>query len=48
MVALVGPKDRIRDRLSAYREAGVGTMVITPLTGPEQRTRMLQDLAELV
>jgi F420-dependent oxidoreductase-like protein len=47
-VALVGPKDKVRDRLAAYREAGVGTMVITPLTEPENRARMLTDLAELV
>ena len=47
-IALVGPKDRVRDRLAAYKEAGVGTMVITPLTEPENRSRMLTDLAELV
>jgi alkanesulfonate monooxygenase SsuD/methylene tetrahydromethanopterin reductase-like flavin-dependent oxidoreductase (luciferase family) len=47
-VALVGPKDKVRDRLAAYREAGVGTMVITPLTEPGNRSRMLTDLAELV
>jgi F420-dependent oxidoreductase-like protein len=47
-VALVGPKDKVRDRLAAYRDAGVGTMVITPLTEPENRARMLTDLAELV
>jgi F420-dependent oxidoreductase-like protein len=47
-VALVGPKDKVRDRLAAYSDAGVGTMVITPLTEPENRSRMLTDLAELV
>jgi F420-dependent oxidoreductase-like protein len=47
-VALVGPKDKVRDRLAAYSDAGVGTMVITPLTEPESRSRMLTDLAELV
>ncbi|MDQ3756530.1 MAG: LLM class F420-dependent oxidoreductase [Actinomycetota bacterium] len=47
-VALVGPKDKVRDRLAAYRDAGVGTMVITPLTEPQNRSRMLTDLAELV
>ena len=48
MIALVGPKDKVRDRLSAYREAGVGTMIITPFTEPQNRSRMLTDLAELV
>jgi alkanesulfonate monooxygenase SsuD/methylene tetrahydromethanopterin reductase-like flavin-dependent oxidoreductase (luciferase family) len=47
-VALVGPRDKVRDRLAAYRDAGVGTMVITPLAAPEQRSRMLTDLADLV
>jgi F420-dependent oxidoreductase-like protein len=47
-VALVGPRDKVADRLAAYREAGVGTMVITALTEPERRARMLTDLAELV
>ena len=47
-VALVGPKDKVRDRLAAYRDAGVGTMVITPLTEPENSARMMTDLAELV
>ncbi|HEX8743939.1 MAG TPA: LLM class F420-dependent oxidoreductase [Thermoleophilaceae bacterium] len=47
-VALVGPRDKVRDRLAAYRDAGVGTMVITPLTEPQNRSRMLTDLAELV
>jgi F420-dependent oxidoreductase-like protein len=47
-VALVGPRDKVRDRLAAYRGAGVGTMIITPLTEPENRARMLTDLAELV
>src|SRR5919202_4576571 len=30
MTALVGPRDRIRERLQRYREAGVGTLMITP------------------
>ena len=47
-VALVGPREKVRDRLAAYREAGVGTMVITPLAPPERRSKMLTDLAELV
>ena len=47
-VALVGPRDKVRDRLGAYHDAGVGTMIITPLTEPDNRSRMLTDLAELV
>ncbi|HEX8066449.1 MAG TPA: LLM class F420-dependent oxidoreductase [Thermoleophilaceae bacterium] len=47
-VALVGPRDRVRDRLAAYRDAGVGTVIVTPLAQPEQRPGMLRELAELV
>ena len=46
-VALCGPKEAIRERLAVYRDAGVGTLLVTP-TGrePGGRLRMLRDLAE--
>ena len=48
MVSLVGPKDRVRDRLAAYRDAGVGTLVSTPLAfTAEDRSRMMRELAEM-
>jgi F420-dependent oxidoreductase-like protein len=48
MVALVGPKERVGDRLEAYREAGVGTLVTTPFAfDMDSRRSMLRDLAEL-
>ena len=48
MVSLVGPKDRVRDRLQAYREAGVGTLISTPLAFTmEDRSRMMRELAEM-
>ena len=31
MVSLCGPRDVVRDRLAAFREAGVGTLMITPM-----------------
>ena len=31
MVTLVGPPDRVRDRLRAYRDAGVGTVSVAPM-----------------
>jgi F420-dependent oxidoreductase-like protein len=47
-VSLVGPKDRIAERLEAYRDAGVGTLVTTPIAfTPEDRSRMMRELAEL-
>jgi F420-dependent oxidoreductase-like protein len=47
-VSLVGPKDAVRDRLAAYREAGVGTLLVSPVAPThEERMRMLRDLAEI-
>jgi hypothetical protein len=44
---LCGPPDRVRDRLSAYRDAGVGTLIATPVaTSPEDRSRTVRTLAE--
>jgi F420-dependent oxidoreductase-like protein len=48
-VCLVGPREAVRDRLQAYDEAGVGTMVVTPVApDPNDRRRMVCELAELV
>ena len=47
--SLCGPKERIAERLDVYREAGVGTLVTTPMSfDPEERKRMVHTLAELV
>ena len=47
--SLVGPKERIAERLAVYREAGVGTLICSPMAfEPEQRKRIIRDLAELV
>src|SRR3954447_5026252 len=47
-VALVGPKDRVRDRLAAYSDAGVGTIITTPMAWDvEARSKMLREFAEL-
>jgi F420-dependent oxidoreductase-like protein len=48
MVSLCGPRDVVRDRLAAFREAGVGTLMVTPMafTAPE-RVDQLRALAEL-
>jgi F420-dependent oxidoreductase-like protein len=49
MTTLVGPRDRIAERLERYREAGVGTLVVSPSGfSPEQRADTLRTLAELV
>jgi F420-dependent oxidoreductase-like protein len=48
-VALVGPRDKVRDRLEVYRDAGVGTLIVSPIGfTPEERTRMIRELAEML
>ncbi len=47
--SLVGSKERIAERLAVYEEAGVGSLICTPMAfDPEERKRMIRDLAELV
>jgi F420-dependent oxidoreductase-like protein len=47
-VALVGPKERVKERLDAYRDAGVGTLLVTPAAAThEDRIRMMRDLVEI-
>jgi F420-dependent oxidoreductase-like protein len=47
-VSLCGSKDRVRERLDAYRDAGVGTLGITPLAfTPDERLHQLRLVAEL-
>jgi alkanesulfonate monooxygenase SsuD/methylene tetrahydromethanopterin reductase-like flavin-dependent oxidoreductase (luciferase family) len=49
MVALCGPRERVAERLALYREAGVGTLVVSAASfSPEQRIDTLRTLAELV
>jgi F420-dependent oxidoreductase-like protein len=36
MVCLCGPRDVVRDRLAAYRDAGVGTLMVTPMAFDRQ------------
>ena len=47
--SLVGSKERIAERLAVYKEAGVGSLICTPMAfDPEERKRMIRDLAEMV
>ncbi len=47
-VTLCGPADRIRDRLAVYRDAGVGTLIVSPMAWTlEERVDQLRQLAEL-
>jgi F420-dependent oxidoreductase-like protein len=48
-VALVGPVDRVKERLELYREAGVGTLITTPIAPDmEGRSKMMRALADLL
>ena len=48
-VCLVGPPDRVRERLAMYRDVGVGTVLAT-IVAPtvDERIGMIRQLAELV
>ncbi len=49
MVSLCGPKERVKERLDVYRQAGVGTLIVTPMAfDAESRSRIMRELAELV
>jgi hypothetical protein len=44
----VGPRDRVRERLAVYREAGVGTLMVSPMAWTlEDRLVQLRTVAEL-
>jgi len=48
LVTLCGPKEHVRDRLAVYREAGVGTLMVTPMAWTaEERLSQLRLTAEL-
>jgi len=48
LVSLCGPRDAVRDRLAAFRDAGVGTLMVTPMAFTvEDRTEQLRAVAEL-
>jgi hypothetical protein len=47
-VALVGPADVVRERIAVYRDAGVGTLMISPMAWTfEERIAQLRTIAEL-
>jgi F420-dependent oxidoreductase-like protein len=48
LVSLVGPADRVRERLRAYADAGVGTLGVSPMAWTrEERIKQLRMVAEL-
>jgi F420-dependent oxidoreductase-like protein len=48
LVSLAGPRDVVRDRLGAFRDAGVGTLMVTPMAFTrDERIEQLRLVAEL-
>jgi F420-dependent oxidoreductase-like protein len=48
-VSLAGPPERIKERLDLYRDAGVGTLMLTPMSWTaEGRSEILRTVAELL
>ena len=48
MVSLCGPRDVVRDRIQAFRDAGVGTLMVSPMAFTVQdRIEQLRAVAEL-
>jgi hypothetical protein len=48
MVSLCGPSDVVKERLAVYRDAGVGTLGVTPVAfTKEERLSQLRLVAEL-
>jgi F420-dependent oxidoreductase-like protein len=48
MLTLAGPADAVRERVEAFREAGVGTLAVTPMAFDfEERLSQLRQLAEI-
>jgi F420-dependent oxidoreductase-like protein len=46
-VCLVGPKEQVAERLGVYRDAGVGSLIITPVAfDQESRSKMMRDVVE--
>ena len=48
-ITLVGPREKVRERLEVYREAGVGTLIVSPVSfDTTERRRMVRELAEML
>jgi F420-dependent oxidoreductase-like protein len=48
LVSLAGPRDAVRDRLAAFRDAGVGTLLVAPMAfTAEDWVAQLREVAEL-
>ena len=48
-VTLAGPREHVRERLAVYRDAGVGTLIVSPMAlDAEARRAIVRELAEML
>jgi hypothetical protein len=48
MVSLCGPREFVRERIAAFRDAGVGTLTVMPMAfSVDDRITQLREVAEL-
>lgn len=49
ITTLAGPREHVKERLAVYRDAGVGTLIVSPIAfEAEQRSRLIREVAELI
>jgi F420-dependent oxidoreductase-like protein len=49
ITTIAGPREHVKERLAVYREAGVGTLNVTPMAfEAQERSRLVGELADLL
>jgi F420-dependent oxidoreductase-like protein len=49
ITTLVGPSERVAERVAVYRDSGVGTLIVSPVAfDAEERKQMVRQLAEML
>ena len=49
ITTLVGPPERVAERVAVYRDSGVGTLIVSPVAfDSEERRQMVRQLAEML
>jgi F420-dependent oxidoreductase-like protein len=49
ITTLAGPREHVKERLAVYRDAGVGTLIVSPIAfEAQERSRLVREVAELI
>jgi F420-dependent oxidoreductase-like protein len=49
ITTLAGPREHVKERLAVYRDAGVGTLIVSPIAfEAQERSRLIREVAELI